>query len=482
MTTWAQVQSYCRNQSGQNPLRVLRLCLLVVSLQYSCRAVAVDERLQFFEQKIRPVLVQHCYGCHSAEAQDLQGGLRLDLRAGWQQGGESGRPVIVPGDPAASSLLLAMQHERGVSSMPPDQPRLSAAVLADFTQWIREGAVDPRDGAAPQRDRQLEWEAEYQRRLDWWSLRRPQVAPVPQVQGSTWPQGAVDQFVLAKLEAAGLQPAPPADRATLLRRLSFALTGLPPQVALQQQFLSDVSADAVERMVDHLLSGPQFGERWARHWMDVVHYSDTHGYEWDVPVKNAWRYRDYLIRSFNQDVPYQRFVLEQIAGDLLEPRVDAETGLNESLTAPLMLRLGERRHGDNSAAEGISQEAVSSMVDTLGKAFLATTLACAQCHDHKLDAVEQRDYYSLAGMLMSTRFSSRTVDAVDSNVAVLESLRQIRGQLRAVLANRWLQALADSDAGTFAAGLKAMPADQQAGPGVPATVSDFWKRARVNPV
>ncbi|MFN9723313.1 MAG: PSD1 and planctomycete cytochrome C domain-containing protein [Planctomyces sp.] len=482
MTTWAQVQSYCRNQSGQNPLRVLRLCLLVVSLQYSCRAVAVDERLQFFEQKIRPVLVQHCYGCHSAEAQDLQGGLRLDLRAGWQQGGESGRPVIVPGDPAASSLLLAMQHERGVSSMPPDQPRLSAAVLADFTQWIREGAVDPRDGAAPQRDRQLEWEAEYQRRLDWWSLRRPQVAPVPQVQGSTWPQGAVDQFVLAKLEAAGLQPAPPADRATLLRRLSFALTGLPPQVALQQQFLSDISADAVERMVDHLLSVPQFGERWARHWMDVVHYSDTHGYEWDVPVKNAWRYRDYLIRSFNQDVPYQRFVLEQIAGDLLEPRVDAETGLNESLTAPLMLRLGERRHGDNSAAEGISQEAVSSMVDTLGKAFLATTLACAQCHDHKLDAVEQRDYYSLAGMLMSTRFSSRTVDAVDSNVAVLESLRQIRGQLRAVLANRWLQALADSDAGTFAAGLKAMPADQQAGPGVPATVSDFWKRARVNPV
>ncbi|HAV31850.1 MAG TPA: hypothetical protein DCX79_07565, partial [Planctomycetaceae bacterium] len=211
------------------------------------------------------------------------------------------------------------------------------------------------------------------------------------------------------------------------------LTGLPPQVALQQQFLSDVSADAVERMVDHLLSVPQFGERWARHWMDVVHYSDTHGYEWDVPVKNAWRYRDYLIRSFNQDVPYQRFVLEQIAGDLLEPRVDAETGLNESLTAPLMLRLGERRHGDNSAAEGISQEAVSSMVDTLGKALLATTLACAQCHDHKLDAVEQRDYYSLAGMLMSTRFSSRTVDAVDSNVAVLESLRQIRGQLRAVL-------------------------------------------------
>ncbi|HAV31851.1 MAG TPA: hypothetical protein DCX79_07570, partial [Planctomycetaceae bacterium] len=182
MTTWAQVQSYCRNQSGRNPLRVLQLCLLVVSLQYSCRAVAVDERLQFFEQKIRPVLVQHCYGCHSAEAQDLQGGLRLDLRAGWQQGGESGRPVIVPGDPAASSLLLAMQHERAVSSMPPDQPRLSAAVLADFTQWIRDGAVDPRDGAVPQRDRQLEWEAEYQRRLDWWSLRRPQAAPVPQVQ------------------------------------------------------------------------------------------------------------------------------------------------------------------------------------------------------------------------------------------------------------------------------------------------------------
>lgn len=461
---------------------MLLVCLLVVVLQRSGSAATRDEGLQFFEQKIRPVLVQHCYQCHSSQSVELQGGLRLDVRAGWQQGGDSGRAVIVPGDVAASSLLLAMQHERGVSSMPPDQPRLSATVLSDFAQWIRDGAVDPRDGAVPQPDRQLDWETEYQRRLDWWSLRRPEAVTVPQVADSSWPRGAVDQFVLARLQAAGLQPAPASDRATLLRRLSFALTGLPPQVALQQQFLSDVSADAVERMVDQLLSSQQFGERWARHWMDVVHYSDTHGYEWDVPVKNAWRYRDYLIRSFNQDVPYQRFVLEQIAGDLLEPRLDTETGLNESLTAPLMLRLGERRHGDNSAAEGISQEAVSSMVDTLGKAFLATTLACAQCHDHKLDAVEQRDYYSLAGMLMSTRFSSRTVDAVDSNLAVLESLRQIRGQLRAVLADRWLRALADPDTGTFAAGLKAVPADQLAGAGLPATLLDYWKRARVNPV
>lgn len=456
--------------------------VLVILFLCGCSSACADDRLLFFEQKIRPILVQHCYQCHSAESPELQAGLRLDVRAGWQKGGDAGEPVIIPGEPADSPLLRAMQHESGVSAMPPDQPRLSAAVLAEFSQWISDGAVDPRDGEVPRRDRQREWESEFQERLDWWSLQGPVAVPVPVVTGSSWVRGPVDHFIMAKLEAAGLEPSAVADRATLLRRLSFVLTGLPPQLSLQQQFLSDVSPDAAERVVDQLLSSPQFGERWARHWMDVVHYTDTHGYEWDVPVKHAWRYRDYLIRSFNQDVPYQRFVMEQIAGDLLEPRLDSETGLNESLIAPLMLRLGERRHGDNSAAEGISQEAVSSMVDTLGKAFLGTTLACTQCHDHKLDAVEQRDYYSLSGMLMSTRFSSRTVDAVDPNVSILESLREIRGQLCAVLAKRWLEALRDGDSSTFAAVLQAVPADQQAGPSVPATLLDYWKRARTNPV
>lgn len=476
MATWSERDLSRGGRRGWCPV------LVVILLFCHCLPAGADDRLQFFEQKIRPVLVQRCYQCHSAEAKELQAGLRLDVRAGWQEGGDSGVPVIVPGEPAGSVLLQVMQHEPGVSAMPPDQPRLSAAVLADFSQWIRDGAVDPRDGAVPRRDRQQEWESEFQRRLDWWSLKAPVAVQVPDVKGSPWPRSPVDHFILAKLQAAGLEPAAAADRATLLRRLSFALTGLPPQAALQQQFLSDAAADAVERAVDDLLASPQFGERWARHWMDVVHYTDTHGYEWDVPVKHAWRYRDYLIRSFNQDVPYQQFVMEQIAGDLLEPRLDAETGLNESLIAPLMLRLGERRHGDNSAVEGISQEAVSSMVDTLGKAFLGTTLACAQCHDHKLDAVEQRDYYSLAGMLMSTRFSSRTVDAVDPNVEVLESLREIRGKLRAVLAKRWLEALQNGEVGTFGAALQAVPADQQAGPGLPATLLDYWKRARVSPV
>ncbi len=237
-----------------------------------------------------------------------------------------------------------------------------------------------------------------------------------------------------------------------------------------------------QRLIDRLLESPHYGERWARHWLDVARYCESTGREVNLPYNQAWRYRDWVIDAFRANMPFDRFTIEQIAGDLIPARVDAATGLNEALIGPLMLRLGERRHGDNSAAEGISQEAVSSMVDTLGKAFLATTLACAQCHDHKLDAVEQRDYYSLSGMLMSTRFSSRTVDAVDPNIRVIESLRGVRGELRRVLSNRWLQALSDDEQAGFAVALRAVPAGEVAGAGVPSTLLDYWKRARVNPV
>jgi mono/diheme cytochrome c family protein len=437
---------------------------------------------EFFEKRIRPVLVEHCYECHSAEAKALKGELRLDSKAGWQVGGESGEPAVLPGKPDESPLIRAVRHDDDVSAMPPNQPRLSDPVLADLTAWIRRGAFDPRDGKLTRRNEAAEWESEYRSRLEWWSLGPLSEADPPAVKQASWARTDVDRFVLAKLEANRLEPTRPADRLTLARRLSFALTGLPPQPELVERFLADTSPQAYDELVTALLDSPHFGERWARHWMDVVHYSDTHGYEWDVPAKNAWRYRDYLIRAFNADIPYRQMVLEQIAGDLIEPRIDAETGLNESLIGPMALRLGERRHGDNAAVEGVTQEAVANMIDTLGKAFLATTLACAQCHNHKLDAVEQRDYYALAGVLMSTRFSARVIDAFDPNEAVIDELREIKRQLRAKLAGLWLDATDPDHSDGMVEKIKAIPANENAASSFPASGDAFWKRSPSSPI
>jgi hypothetical protein len=441
-----------------------------------------DEGLEFFEKKIRPALIEHCYKCHSGDSQELKAELRLDLKAGWQLGGESGFPSVVPGKADESPLIRAMRHEDDVSAMPPSRPPLSDAIVNDFTTWIEMGAPDPRDGRVERRDKAAEWETEYHRRLDWWSLKPVASPELPDVHFTEWPRTEADRFILAGLEAKGLKPVPEADRRTLARRLSFVLTGLPPEPELVTSFAADSSPLAYDTLVTRLLDSPHFGERWARHWMDVVHYSDTHGYEWDVPAKGAWRYRDYVTRSFNADVPYHRFVAEQIAGDLIEPRIDATTGMNESLIGPMMLRLGERRHGDNSAVEGIAQEAVANMVDTLGKAFLGTTLACAQCHDHKLDAVEQRDYYSLAGMLMSTRFSARPVDAVDPNAAIISDLRAIKRSLRQELARHWLDATDTSRPDGVSEKFRAIAAETAVATAFPATLAEFWKRSLNSPV
>lgn len=460
-------------------LRLLLVSAGVLGMLGRPLSAGADDGTEFFEKKIRPVLVEHCYECHSAEAAELAAGLRLDLRAGWQIGGESGEPAIIPAEPDESLLIRMVRHEDDVLAMPPDQPPLAAEIVADLATWVRMGAPDPRDEDLERPTARPAWEAEYQRRLQWWSLQ-PVIQPQPPaVSNLEWTRTDVDRFVLAELEAQGLQPAAEADRRVLARRLSFALTGLPPNPETVERFAADPSPGAYDALVSTLLASPQFGERWARHWMDVVHYSDTHGYEWDVPAKNAWRYRDYLIRALNDDVPYRQLVLEQIAGDLIQPRLDAETGLNESLVGPMALRLGERRHGDNAAAEGVTQEAVANMVDTIGKAFLATTVACAQCHDHKLDAVEQRDYYALAGVLMSTRWNPRTLDAVDPNVAVIGRLRHIKRELRAELAQLWLNSRDD-----VAAGIRAIPgpADENAAASFPETLAEFWQRSLTSPV
>lgn len=435
------------------------------------------QQLAFFETKIRPILADHCYECHSAEAKKLEGGLQLDLKEGWEVGGDSGEAAILPGRPDESPLIQAIRHEEGHSAMPPEGSKLPERVISDFVAWVEMGAPDPREGKAEASQEEVGWEALYRERLKWWSLQPLAKGAPPPVKQQEWVRNDVDRFVLAALEAQGLRPALAAERRVLARRLSFALTGLPPDQARLERYVADVSADADGAFVQSLLDSPHFGEHWARHWMDVVHYADTHGYEWDVPAKNAWMYRDYLIRALNADVPYRQLVLEQLAGDLIEPRVDPVTGLNESLEGPMALRLGERRHGDNAAAEGVTQEAMTNIVDTVSKGFLATTVACAQCHNHKLDAIAQRDYFALAGVFMNSRWGVRCVDAVDPNEKVIDELRGIKQAIRAETAKAWLGAK-DS----IVSQLKAIPADGQAAARFPESLTAFWQRMEAAPI
>lgn len=232
---------------------------------------------------------------------------------------------------------------------------------------------------------------------------------------------------------------PAADRTTLGRRLSYVLTGLPPNADEIQRFEADSDPQAYERFADSLLRSPHFGENWARHWMDVVRYGDTYGYEWDIPAKGAWRYRDYLIRAFNADVPYDQFVREQIAGDLLpSPRINAPEGINESLIGTMFFQLGENRHSDSGAFNGVHQEMLNNKIDAFSRAFQATTIACAKCHDHKLDAISQRDYYALAGVFMSARWVTNTLDTPARNQETIARLRQLKKQLRGEIGRWWL--------------------------------------------
>ena len=435
---------------------------------------ADPRELAFFESRIRPVLAQHCLKCHSGGKP--KGGLALDHRDGWRQGGDSG-PALAPGKPDESVLLAALRYEN--FEMPPTG-RLPDNVVQDFATWIEHGAVDPRTSPPlATKPTDAAWEDVFQERLGWWSLQ-PLVKPaVPAVALRDWPRGEVDHFILAAIEARQLAPAAQADHRTLGRRLSFALLGLPPTAAALERLAADPSPSAYENYVDELLESPQFGEHWARHWMDIVHYSDTHGYEWDIPAHEAWRYRDYLIRAFNADVPYNRLIEEHLAGDLLaDPRVGPE-GINESIIAPMGLRMGERRHGDNGSAisGGVTEEAIDNVIDTLGKAFLATTVGCSQCHNHKLDAVSQHDYYALAGALMSSRWVMRSLDRSGPDQQAIDELRGRKTQLRQALAGPWLAAV-----DTLAERLPGLPVTPApAGNNFPDSPLALWNTLRLAP-
>jgi hypothetical protein len=415
----------CRAATGLVP------GLLLLGFACSIGVASTPEDAAFFNDRVLPILRSRCFECH-AHDQEINGGLALDVKSGWQQGGQSGAAVI-PGKPEESLLIAAVRRTKADYEMPPDGP-LAADEVATLVEWVARGAPDPRKATAADA-----WEKVYAERLEWWSLQPLSQPAPPPVKAAEWARTAIDRFILAKLEAEGLEPAAEADPHSLARRLALVLTGLPPDPKLVAAYVADPSPAGYERLVEAILASPHYGEHQARHWMDVVHYSDTHGYEWDVPAKNAWMYRDYLVRAFNADLPFDRLVMEQIAGDLIEPRVEAATGINEAIIGPMALRMGERRHGDSAMVDNVTEENLADMIDTTSKAFLATTVGCARCHDHKLDAVAQADYYALAGVFLSSRWSVRCVDATDPNLAVIDDLRGIKGSLVDSLAARWRQ-------------------------------------------
>jgi len=359
----------------------------------------------FFERKIRPVLVSECYPCHSSRFPDqLQARLLLDTPRGLRAGGDSG-PVLVPGDPAASLLLDRLADPDPSRAMPPKK-RLSPEVLADFREWIRRGAPDPRDGTGP------EWATpdEAARRTHW-AFQPPRPHPVPNVRRGDWPRDDVDRFILAALEQGGLTPVADADPRTLLRRVSLDLTGLPPTLAETDHFVAHPTPEAFLQIVDRLLASPHFGEKWARHWLDLARYAESTGKTVNFAYPQAWRYRDYVISAFNSRKPFTQFILEQLAGDLLPFDTPAQRA--EQLIATGFLAIGPKTLNERSGLK-FELDLVDEQIDVTTQAFLGLSVACARCHDHKFDPVAQADYYALAGIFRSTETCYGTVSFINA--------------------------------------------------------------------
>ncbi|MEK6262813.1 MAG: PSD1 and planctomycete cytochrome C domain-containing protein [Planctomycetota bacterium] len=374
----------------RNRLSVFVWSLVCLAALCPFAEAAEPDGVRFFREKIEPVLKAQCYGCHSGQADKVQGGLRLDSRAGVLRGGEGG-PAVVAGKSGASLLIQAIRHEGGLA-MPPQKAKLPERTIADFVKWVEMGAPDPRESDAS--DDVMAGLSEGRKH---WAFQPVRKVAAPKVRDVAWGRSAVDAFVLAKLEERQWQPAPPASRTELIRRVSFDLIGLPPSPDEIDAFVNDPMPDAYLRLVDRLLSSRHYGERWAQHWLDVVRYAETEGYEYDRHVPDAWRYRDYVIGSLNADKPFDRFLIEQIAGDEIEP--DSP----ECQTASIFHRLGPvRRNAGNPDIALSRNEVLTERTDIIGATFLGLTVGCARCHNHKLEPISQKDYYRLQAYLAAT--------------------------------------------------------------------------------
>ncbi len=410
----------------------------ISGLQFDCRIAAIwsglaiilagfnavsaaDDGLEFFEQRIRPVLVARCYKCHSADSPKAKGGLRLDLRTSTLEGGDSG-PSLVPGKPDDSLLIKAIAWSGVVSEMPPDG-KLPDKVIADFREWIARGAAFPTDSSqAAEKPRPVDIE----RGREFWSFQPVREVPAPQVSDPGWPRRKIDAFVLEHLDQHEMRPAPEADRRTLMRRLFVDLLGVPPSFEDVEEFNADTAPNVYEQLVDRLLASPHYGERWGRHWLDLARYAE------DQPTSEAtckpprfpFRYRDWVIQALNEDLPYDEFVRRQLAADLLDlPRSE--------LAALGFLGLSPVYHKEPKLAADVISVIVADewdeRIDTVTRSFLGLTVACARCHDHKFDPIKTEDYYALAGVMASTQLVEwpLTETSPETAAALTEVQRQI---------------------------------------------------------
>lgn len=370
---------------------------MLATLGWTAFAAAADavpdkKGIAFFEKRIRPVLVESCYECHSTkEGSKLKGGLALDSREGLLQGGETG-PAIVPGSPEDSLLIEALRHD-GLE-MPPEK-KLPDTVIADFVAWVKMGAPDPREGGkVPAARKEIDIEAGRQ----FWAFQPPKEVAPPSVKDKQWSKSDVDKFVLAALEKNKLKPVADADRRTWIRRVTLDLVGLIPTPAEVDAFVNDKSPQAAEAVVDRLLASPQFGERWGRHWLDVARFAESNGNTDNVTYPHAWRYRDYVIKAFNSDKPFDQFIREQLAGDLL-PSENAKQR-DEFLIATGFLAFGSKPRAQNNP--DFQMDVVAEQIEVATTGFMALTVACARCHDHKFDPIPTSEYYAMAGLFTST--------------------------------------------------------------------------------
>jgi mono/diheme cytochrome c family protein len=351
---------------------------------------ATPQQAAFFETKVRPVLFANCFSCHGENAP--KAGLRLDTAAGMVRGGARGA-AVVPGDPGKSLLLKAIRHEG--PQMPPNR-KLKDEEIAAIAQWVKDGAPWPEEKPVNTGKEFVITEKQRQ----FWSFKSPVKPTPPAVKNAAWAKSPIDRFVLAGLEAKGLAPAPQADRRSLIRRAYFDLIGLPPTPEEVEAFVADKSPDAFGKVIDRLLADKHFGERWGRHWLDVARYADSNGLDENLAFGHAWKYRDYVIGAFNKDKPYDQFIAEQIAGDLLPS--DNPKVRDERITATGFLVLGPKVLAEQDKPK-LVMDIVDEQIEVTSKAVMGLTVACARCHDHKFDPIATKDYYALAGIFKSTK-------------------------------------------------------------------------------
>ncbi len=426
---------------------ILPILVVLLLLGFERATAAPDsEQIEFFESRIRPLLAQECYECHS-EATKAKGGLLLDTRAGWQKGGDSGESVIVPGDPASSLLLQSVRHEVEDLEMPKAGAKLEKEAITDFEKWIEMGAPDPRDAppSPGQLSQDTNWEAIRERRKGWWSFQPIQNPDVPRTGKAAHP---VDAFVWQRLSQEGLEPSSRAEPRILHRRIAYTLTGLPPTIEESRQFLKQWEADpstALSQLVDAQIASSSFGEKWARHWMDWIRYADSHGSEGDPAIPHAWQYRDYLIRALNSDISYKQLTVEHLAGDLLtEPRINKDLQINESAIGPAHLRMVFHGFAPTDALDE-RVRFTDDQVNTVTKAFLGLTVSCARCHDHKFDAISQADFYALYGIFTAPLPATVAIDAPGVLNRNRDRLAELKKGIRTSLSQDWLRQISKND-------------------------------------